>query len=84
MFTDFWYFRYFSLRIISFRIQKILFRFKAKQAKLTFYFAILLRSFSLSFRLCFASKQNEGTPYLPKVGSEVLLPEHQLSWTLED
>ena len=58
MLTDFWYFRYrifgifryFSLRIISFRIQKILFRFKAKQAKLTFFFAISLRSFSLSFR----------------------------------
>ena len=51
------------LRIVSFRIHKIPFRLKAKQAKLTFfrYFALLIFAF-VSLR--FASKQNEGTPYL--------------------
>ena len=43
-------FRYFSLRIISFRTPNFPFRFIAKQAKLTFCFAISLRSFSLPFR----------------------------------
>ena len=55
---NFRYFRYFSLRIISFRIQKILFRFKAKQAKLTFfsrYFTSLIFAFD---SLRFASKRN--------------------------
>ena len=48
------YFRYFSLRIISFRTPNFPFRFIAKQEKLTFCFAISLRSFSLrSFSLPF-------------------------------
>ena len=51
-------FRYFSLRIISFRIQNIPFRFEAKQAKQTFFFlAISLRSYSLPFR--FVSHRSE-------------------------
>ena len=58
MFTDFWYFRYFSLRIISFRIQKIPFRFKAKQAKLTFF--SLFRFAHFCFR--FASFEMRGHP----------------------
>ena len=61
MFT---YFRYFSLRIISFCIQNILFCFKAKQAKLTFfrYFVILLHSFSLSFRFVSLPSDMRGHP----------------------
>ena len=43
-------FRYFSLRVISFRMPKNPFHFKAKQSKLTFCFAISLCSFSLLFR----------------------------------
>ena len=59
MFTDFRYlhfsvqyfryFRYFSLRIISFRIQKIPFRFKAKQAKLTFFSLFRFAHFRFRF-----------------------------------
>ena len=56
MFTDF---RYFLLHIISFRIQKILFRFKTKQAKLAF---ISLRSFSLSFRFVSLPSEIRGHP----------------------
>ena len=51
------HFRYFSLRIISFCIQNILFRFEAKHAKQTLFFAISLCSYSLPFR--FVSLQSE-------------------------
>ena len=57
-------FRYFSLCVISFRIQKIPFRFKAKQAKLTFYFAISLRSFSLLFLASFRFEAKFGDTLL--------------------
>ena len=47
---NFRYFRYFSLCIISFSIQTIPFRFKAKQAKLTLFFryfaSLIFASFS--------------------------------------
>ena len=59
---DFRYFLYFSLRIISFRIHNIPFRFKTKQAKLTLFCAISLRSFSLLFRFVSLPSEMWGHP----------------------
>ena len=57
---NFRYFWYFSLCIISFRIQKILFRFKVKQAKITFFSFFGFAHFRFRFAsFCFVSLPSE-------------------------